>query len=73
MNDGCSSIDDLKEQYRSLTVVDLKKKLRGAGLKPRGVKKDLILQLAEKEYDRLTAFNTIKLVKKLGFDIVKRK
>ena len=27
----------------------------------------------EKEYDRLTAFNTIKLVKKLGFDIVKRK
>jgi hypothetical protein len=28
---------------------------------------------SEKEYDRLTAFNTIKLVKKLGFDIVKRK
>jgi len=27
----------------------------------------------KKEYDRLTAFNTIKLVKKLGFDIVKRK
>lgn len=27
---------------------------------------------SEKEYDRLTAFNTIKLVKKLGFDIVKR-
>ena len=27
---------------------------------------------SEKEYDRLTAFNTIKLVKKLGFDIVKK-
>lgn len=27
----------------------------------------------EKEYDRLMACNTIKLVKKLGFDIVKRK
>ena len=27
----------------------------------------------EKEYDRLMAFDTIKLVKKLGFDIVKRK
>ena len=26
----------------------------------------------EKEYDRLMAFNTIKLVKKLGFDIVKK-
>ena len=28
---------------------------------------------SEREYDRLTAFNTIKLVKKLGFDIIKRK
>ena len=28
---------------------------------------------SEKEYDRLTAFNTIKLVKKLGFEIIKRK
>ena len=28
---------------------------------------------SEKGYDRLTAFNTIKLVKKLGFDIIKRK
>mgnify|MGYP002625871045 FL=1 len=28
---------------------------------------------SEKEYDRIMAFNTIKLVKKLGFDIVKRK
>ena len=27
---------------------------------------------SEKEYDRQMAFNTIKLVKKLGFDIVKR-
>ena len=27
----------------------------------------------EKEYDRIMAFNTIKLVKKLGFDIIKRK
>ena len=27
---------------------------------------------SEKEYDRLMALNTIKLVKKLGFDIVKR-
>jgi len=27
----------------------------------------------EKEYDRLMAFNTIKLVKKIGFDIVKKK
>ena len=53
MNDWYSSIDDLKEQFRSLTVVDLKKKLRSVGLKPRGVKKDLVLQLAEKEYDRL--------------------
>ena len=26
----------------------------------------------EKEYDRLMALNTIKLVKKLGFDLVKR-
>ena len=28
---------------------------------------------SEKEYDRIMAFNTIKLVKKLGFDIVKSK
>lgn len=28
---------------------------------------------SEKEYDRIMAFNTIKLVKKLGFDIVKRR
>lgn len=28
---------------------------------------------SEKEYDRIVAFNTIKLVKKLGFEIVKRK
>lgn len=27
---------------------------------------------SEKEYDRIMAFNTIKLVKKLGFDIIKR-
>jgi hypothetical protein len=27
---------------------------------------------SEKEYDRIMAFNTIKLVKRLGFDIVKR-
>lgn len=27
---------------------------------------------SEKEYDRITAFNTIKLVKKLGFNITKR-
>ena len=27
---------------------------------------------SEKEYDRIMAFNTIKLVKKLGYDIVKR-
>ena len=27
---------------------------------------------SEKEYDRLMALNTIKLVRKLGFDIVKR-
>lgn len=27
---------------------------------------------SEKEYDRIVAFNTIKLVKKLGFEIVKR-
>ena len=27
---------------------------------------------SEKDYDRIMAFNTIKLVKKLGFDIVKR-
>ena len=27
---------------------------------------------SEKEYDRIMAFNTIKLVRKLGFDIVKR-
>ena len=30
-----------------------------------------VLPDSEKEYDRLMAFNTIKLVKKLGFDIVK--
>lgn len=28
---------------------------------------------SEKEYDRIMAFNTIKLVKKLGYDIVKRR
>ena len=28
---------------------------------------------SEKEYDRIMAFNTIKLVRKLGYDIVKRK
>ena len=28
---------------------------------------------SEKEYDRITAFNTIKLVKRLGYDIVKRR
>ena len=27
---------------------------------------------SEKEYDRIMAFKTIKLVKKLGYDIVKR-
>lgn len=27
---------------------------------------------SEKQYDRITAFNTIKLVKKLGFNITKR-
>ena len=27
---------------------------------------------SEKEYDRIMAFNTIKLVKKLGYEIVKR-
>lgn len=31
-----------------------------------------VLPDSEKEYDRLMAFNTIKLVKKLGFDIVRR-
>lgn len=31
-----------------------------------------VLPDSEKEYDRIMAFNTIKLVKKLGFDIVKR-
>ena len=31
------------------------------------------LSEGEKEYDRIMAFNTIKLVKKLGFDIIKRK
>ena len=28
---------------------------------------------SEKEYDRIMAFNTIKLVKKLGFDIIRRR
>ena len=28
---------------------------------------------SEKEYDRLTGLDTIKLVKKLGFEIIKRK
>ena len=28
---------------------------------------------SEKEYDRIMALNTIKLVRKLGFDIVKNK
>ncbi len=31
-----------------------------------------MLQESEKEYDRVIAFNTIKLVKKLGYDIIKR-
>lgn len=31
------------------------------------------LSESEKEYDRIMAFNTIKLVKKLGFDIIKRR
>ena len=32
-----------------------------------------LLPESEKEYDRLMAINTIKLVKKLGWDLKKRK
>ena len=47
------SIDDLSVRYRKLPVADLKAELRKVGLKPRGLKKDLVRQLAEKEHRRL--------------------
>ena len=49
----CRSVDDLIARYLKLTVADLKAELRKVGLKPRGLKKDLVRQLAEKEHQRL--------------------
>ena len=54
---GCgvtgSTVEVLIERYRKLTVVELKASLRQVGIKPRGLKKDLVRLLAEKEYQRL--------------------
>ena len=48
-----STVEVLIERYRKLTVVELKASLRQVGIKPRGLKKDLVRLLAEKEYQRL--------------------
>ena len=47
------TLDDLIIRFKLLTVVDLKKELRKVGLRPRGLKRDLVRQLAEKEYNRM--------------------
>ena len=47
------SVDDLILRFKLLTVVDLKKQLKSVGLRPRGLKRDLVKQLAEKEYNRM--------------------
>lgn len=47
------SVDDLILRFKLLTVADLKKQLKSVGLRPRGLKRDLVKQLAEKEYNRM--------------------
>lgn len=47
------TLDDLIIRFKLLTVADLKKELRKVGLRPRGLKRDLVRQLAEKEYNRM--------------------
>ena len=49
----CSTVEILIERYRKLTVIELKSSLREVGIKPRGLKKDLVRLLAENEYKRL--------------------
>ena len=53
---SCRSVEDLIEKYRKLTVVDLKKEMKKVGLKPRGLKRDLVKQLAETHYKRMVVF-----------------
>ena len=45
------SVQDLIEKYKRLTVADLKKEMKKVGLKPRGLKRDLVKQLAEKHFE----------------------
>ena len=47
------TLDDLMIRFKLLTVADLKKELRKVGLRPRGLKRELVRQLAEKEYNRM--------------------
>lgn len=56
------SIDDLIFRFKLLTVADLKKQLKSVGLRPRGLKRDLVKQLAEKEYNRMVLYIVVVLL-----------
>ena len=54
------TVQDLIEKYRRLTVADLKREMKKVGLKPRGLKRDLVKQLAEKHYEeRVDCFHLL--------------
>ncbi len=55
------SVDDLILRFKLLTVADLKKQLKSVGLRPRGLKRDLVKQLAEKEYNRMVVCCVVAL------------
>ena len=62
VSNGNRSVEELVEKYRALTVAELKKELRRVGLKPRGLKKDLVRSLAEKEYERGVGFRGLEVI-----------